>query len=222
VLGRAPVRMEHKLYGASARDLLARLRRLPDDVGSVLVIGHNPGMHKLALELAGPAPELAGIPHGGAGHPRVPRTDMGRAGARGNRAGRAHPAARSVMRTAPSQELDRLAPGRGTPEAHPGAKLGQITELVHTRSAIPPVWPRCGRFRPQSACAVTTQGDRRPERSRFHLRDARASHSRRALSSGSTATWLVGRDQAPLASDRPPRAAGPGLRVRRVPPTVPV
>jgi phosphohistidine phosphatase SixA len=25
-----------------------------------VVIGHNPGMHELALELAGPAPELAG------------------------------------------------------------------------------------------------------------------------------------------------------------------
>jgi phosphohistidine phosphatase SixA len=29
-------------------------------VGSVLVIGHNPGMHELAVELAGSAPELAG------------------------------------------------------------------------------------------------------------------------------------------------------------------
>jgi phosphohistidine phosphatase len=59
-LGRAPVRIEGELYGASARELLARLRRLPDVVGSVLVIGHNPGIHELALELAGPAPELAG------------------------------------------------------------------------------------------------------------------------------------------------------------------
>jgi phosphohistidine phosphatase len=59
-LGRAPVRLEAELYGASARELLARLRRLPDVVGSVLVIGHNPAIHELALELAGPAPELAG------------------------------------------------------------------------------------------------------------------------------------------------------------------
>ena len=41
-LGRAPVRVEGDLYGASARELLACLRRLPDEVGSVLVIGHNP------------------------------------------------------------------------------------------------------------------------------------------------------------------------------------
>ena len=60
VLGRAPVRMERELYGASAQDLLARLRHLPDGVGSVLVIGHNPGMHELAVELAGSAPQLAG------------------------------------------------------------------------------------------------------------------------------------------------------------------
>jgi phosphohistidine phosphatase len=59
-LGRAPVRVEGELYGASARELLVRLRRLPDDVGSVLVIGHNPGMHELASELAGSAPELVG------------------------------------------------------------------------------------------------------------------------------------------------------------------
>jgi phosphohistidine phosphatase len=54
------VRVEGELYGASARELLVRLRRLPDDVGSVLVIGHNPGMHELASELAGSAPELVG------------------------------------------------------------------------------------------------------------------------------------------------------------------
>ena len=59
-LGRAPVRVEGDLYGASARELLACLRRLPDEVGSVLVIGHNPSMHELALQLAGSAPELAG------------------------------------------------------------------------------------------------------------------------------------------------------------------
>jgi phosphohistidine phosphatase len=59
-LRHAPVRVERELYGASAHELLARLRRLPDDLESVLVIGHNPGMHELALELAGSAPELAG------------------------------------------------------------------------------------------------------------------------------------------------------------------
>jgi phosphohistidine phosphatase len=58
-LERAPVRVEGELYGASASELLTRLRRLPDSVGSVLVIGHNPAIQELALELAGRAPELA-------------------------------------------------------------------------------------------------------------------------------------------------------------------
>jgi phosphohistidine phosphatase len=33
--------------------LLRRLRQLPEDVGSVLLLGHNPGIEHLARELAG-------------------------------------------------------------------------------------------------------------------------------------------------------------------------
>ena len=47
------VEVEQDLYGASGPRLLARLRRLDDDVPSVLVIGHNPGMHSLASMLTG-------------------------------------------------------------------------------------------------------------------------------------------------------------------------
>jgi phosphohistidine phosphatase len=46
------VRIEQGLYGANAGALLDRLRSVDDAVGSVLVIGHNPGIHTLALELA--------------------------------------------------------------------------------------------------------------------------------------------------------------------------
>jgi phosphohistidine phosphatase len=46
-------RAERELYGASAGELIARLRDVPPSVGSVLVIGHNPGMHDLALALTG-------------------------------------------------------------------------------------------------------------------------------------------------------------------------
>jgi phosphohistidine phosphatase len=46
-----PVRYEDDLYLASGRDLLERIRKLPVNVGSALVIGHNPGMHALALDL---------------------------------------------------------------------------------------------------------------------------------------------------------------------------
>jgi len=45
--------VEPGLYGASAGELLTRVRELPASLGSVLVIGHNPGMHDLALALTG-------------------------------------------------------------------------------------------------------------------------------------------------------------------------
>jgi phosphohistidine phosphatase len=44
---------EPELYGAGPAELLERLRRLPDALGSALVIGHNPGLQLLALSLAG-------------------------------------------------------------------------------------------------------------------------------------------------------------------------
>jgi phosphohistidine phosphatase len=54
-LGGAPVRYEPGLYGASATSLLERLRSVPDDVGSVLLIGHNPAMEELAVTVARPS-----------------------------------------------------------------------------------------------------------------------------------------------------------------------
>ncbi|MFV0137280.1 SixA phosphatase family protein [Streptomyces sp. HMX87] len=48
-----PVRMEPRLYGADVPDLLAVVREVPDEVGTLLVIGHNPGLEDLVLELAG-------------------------------------------------------------------------------------------------------------------------------------------------------------------------
>ena len=51
-LGDADVRIERELYGASAGALLDRLRSVPDAVDSVMLIGHNPGLRLLALELA--------------------------------------------------------------------------------------------------------------------------------------------------------------------------
>ena len=47
-----PVSIEPGLYLASAPSLLARLRQLPNDVGRVILIGHNDGMAELARELA--------------------------------------------------------------------------------------------------------------------------------------------------------------------------
>lgn len=53
-LGSAPELLyEDKLYLASAGRLIERLQHLPERADSVLVIGHNPGLHQLALTLAG-------------------------------------------------------------------------------------------------------------------------------------------------------------------------
>jgi phosphohistidine phosphatase len=46
-------RIEDALYGAGASALLARLHEVPDEVASVMLIGHNPGMQQLAFDLAG-------------------------------------------------------------------------------------------------------------------------------------------------------------------------
>jgi phosphohistidine phosphatase len=52
-LGDGPeVRIEDDLYAASAGELLAVLSGLPDDVESVMLIGHNPGIEDLTLRLA--------------------------------------------------------------------------------------------------------------------------------------------------------------------------
>lgn len=53
----AAVRHEPQLYGATADLLFERLRRVPDDVASVMLIGHNPAIEQLALDLARPSPE---------------------------------------------------------------------------------------------------------------------------------------------------------------------
>ena len=52
------VRIEDELYAASAGELLGALHEVPDAVESVMVIGHNPGMERLALELAAGGDEL--------------------------------------------------------------------------------------------------------------------------------------------------------------------
>jgi phosphohistidine phosphatase len=57
-LGASTVVLMEDLYGASCDQLLARLRRVPDTVASVMLIGHNPGLHRLALALASTGDEL--------------------------------------------------------------------------------------------------------------------------------------------------------------------
>ncbi|MCI0436165.1 MAG: histidine phosphatase family protein [Gemmatimonadetes bacterium] len=47
------VQVDDTLYMASGDAVLAWLRNLPDTIGSVLLIGHNPGFEELARRLVG-------------------------------------------------------------------------------------------------------------------------------------------------------------------------
>ena len=44
--------IEDELYEASKDELMDRLRHLPEEISNVLLIGHNPGLHELAMAIA--------------------------------------------------------------------------------------------------------------------------------------------------------------------------
>jgi phosphohistidine phosphatase len=46
-----PVRFEERLYEAGAGTLFEMLRELPDKIGHVMIVGHNPGLQELAAAL---------------------------------------------------------------------------------------------------------------------------------------------------------------------------
>lgn len=52
------VRIERELYGATSAELLERVRRVPDDVDAVMLIGHEPAIRDLAVGLVGSETEL--------------------------------------------------------------------------------------------------------------------------------------------------------------------
>ena len=49
----AEVSLEPQLYGADASEILELLRTVAPQIREVLVIGHNPGLEELAIDLAG-------------------------------------------------------------------------------------------------------------------------------------------------------------------------
>jgi phosphohistidine phosphatase len=52
-LGASPsVRFEPRVYGAGIEELLDLIRETPDEVETLLVVGHEPAMHELTLLLA--------------------------------------------------------------------------------------------------------------------------------------------------------------------------
>jgi phosphohistidine phosphatase len=60
---------EERLYEASPGELIAVVNEVPDDVGDLMLVGHNPGMHALADILAGEAEEDARTRLGRTGFP---------------------------------------------------------------------------------------------------------------------------------------------------------
>jgi phosphohistidine phosphatase len=57
--GEVEARVDEHLYGASEASLFERVRTLPDELGSVMLIGHNPGLEELGLALASEGEGLA-------------------------------------------------------------------------------------------------------------------------------------------------------------------
>jgi phosphohistidine phosphatase len=53
-----PVRHDERMYGAGPTELLTILAGLPDELGRVAVVGHNPGLTELVAALSGEDREL--------------------------------------------------------------------------------------------------------------------------------------------------------------------
>jgi phosphohistidine phosphatase len=62
--GDTEIRLEGPLYGAGPDEVLARVNEVPEAVPSVLLIGHNPTLHELALALTGREDALDRFPTG--------------------------------------------------------------------------------------------------------------------------------------------------------------
>lgn len=51
--GSIDIEYDHSLYLAAPEDILSTIHQVSDSVNSLLVCAHNPGLHQLALDLAG-------------------------------------------------------------------------------------------------------------------------------------------------------------------------
>jgi phosphohistidine phosphatase len=55
---RPPARYDERVYGATATQLLAEVRALPDNIETALLIGHNPDLQELVAVLTGQEVEM--------------------------------------------------------------------------------------------------------------------------------------------------------------------
>ncbi|WP_066360821.1 SixA phosphatase family protein [Herbidospora mongoliensis] len=56
-LADVPIAFERDVYEAYTDDLVAILRRIDPEVGTLVLVGHNPSVHDLVVQLAGPETE---------------------------------------------------------------------------------------------------------------------------------------------------------------------
>ncbi len=61
--------LREELYLASETRLLIALRKLPETAGTVLLIAHNPGLHRMTRELAGAGSRAEALARFGRGFP---------------------------------------------------------------------------------------------------------------------------------------------------------
>lgn len=55
---------ERRIYMANADELLDVIRQAPDHAKRLMIVGHNPGLHELVVELCGERAEIDGFPTG--------------------------------------------------------------------------------------------------------------------------------------------------------------
>jgi phosphohistidine phosphatase len=48
-----PIEYTSKIYHASLEQIISQVREIDDDCSSLLIVGHNPGFHQLAIHFAG-------------------------------------------------------------------------------------------------------------------------------------------------------------------------
>jgi len=53
-----PTTIDDRVYGASERELLSVVRELPQELDTVVLVGHNPGLEDLASALTGDTTEM--------------------------------------------------------------------------------------------------------------------------------------------------------------------
>jgi phosphohistidine phosphatase len=58
-LGNPETRLQPEIYEAPARRILDVIKTAPDTAATVIVVGHNPGLGDLAVDLAGEGPRAA-------------------------------------------------------------------------------------------------------------------------------------------------------------------